>query len=518
MYNKKLLPRRCPKPELEETTRESKNTRWTIVFALAACLISGNSYAKQAHNSKEDFVDCGLPNASLQDAIDNASGPTIITFIGSCIGDLLITRDGITIQGQVQSDEIVGEVSIEGALRTRLSNMTISGGANGITAIFGAVLGAENVIITGVSGWGVGSYRGAVVYLTGVDITGNGGDGVSVYSQAMAEIREGSSISSNGGDGIEASRGAVVALTGVNVNGNGGHGVSISNQAMVDIREGSSISGNGRDGVSLNNGSLVQIRGATIQDNAGHGVQAFGSRVRIRSRAGIDPVLSGNAEMVVKIAEGSSCRISDATISYTGSRWRALKVSRSSGCTIERSTLTSSNPNKGAVLISSGSGVSFADGNSVSSTAGAALGIRTGASVDINGGAIGNTFSGKDTAMYLRDGASLIQWDDSGSPATISGNVSLSKNNTARFQNATITGDVFVDLGSTLMLENATDSANTTVTGNIEVSNDSILAFRKSPSGKQVTVTGNVTCFDAESSLSGFGEVVVTDLLNCSGF
>ncbi len=95
------------------------NNRWAIALALAALLISGNSYAKQADNPKEDFVDCGLPNASLQDAIDSAAGPTIITFVGSCLGDLLITQDDITLQGQVQSDEIEGRVVIEGARRRR---------------------------------------------------------------------------------------------------------------------------------------------------------------------------------------------------------------------------------------------------------------------------------------------------------------------------------------------------------------------------------------------------------------
>ena len=245
------------------------NNRWVIAFALAACMISGNSYAKQADNPKEDFVDCGLPNVDLQNAIDSAVGPTTITFVGPCVGDLLITQDDITLQGQAQSDAIVGEVSIEGARRTRFSNMTIRDGANGITAYDGAVLRAQDVIVTSADGYGVGSFNGAAVFLTDVDIDGNDS-----------------------------------------------HGVLIFNQAMVDIREGSNISGNGGDGVSLNNGSLARIRGATVQNNVGHGVQAFGSRVRIRQRAGFDPVLSGSTEMVVKIAEGSSCRISDATISY----------------------------------------------------------------------------------------------------------------------------------------------------------------------------------------------------------
>ncbi len=73
--------------------------------------------AKKADAIKQVTVDCNLPNASLQDAIDNADGPTEITFVGPCVGDLSVKVDDITLRGQTVNDTIDGSIFVNGARR-----------------------------------------------------------------------------------------------------------------------------------------------------------------------------------------------------------------------------------------------------------------------------------------------------------------------------------------------------------------------------------------------------------------
>ena len=48
-----------------------------------------------------EVVNCNQnPNASIQDAVDNADGPTTIDIMGLCVGDVTITKDDITLSGR----------------------------------------------------------------------------------------------------------------------------------------------------------------------------------------------------------------------------------------------------------------------------------------------------------------------------------------------------------------------------------------------------------------------------------
>jgi hypothetical protein len=139
---------------------------------------------------------------TIQDVIDSAIGPTTITIFGTCVEDVLINKDGITLIGNRVSreDGIEGEVTVVGAMRTKIEDMTISGGVSGITAYDGAVLRAENLTVkettgtAGYNGYGVGSYQGAVVVLTDVDVSDTSGYSVQAGINGMVEIREGSEI------------------------------------------------------------------------------------------------------------------------------------------------------------------------------------------------------------------------------------------------------------------------------------------------------------------------------------
>lgn len=44
-------------------------------------------------------VNCAAPNAGVQNAVDGADGPTTIVVKGTCIGDVVIEKDDITLSG-----------------------------------------------------------------------------------------------------------------------------------------------------------------------------------------------------------------------------------------------------------------------------------------------------------------------------------------------------------------------------------------------------------------------------------
>ena len=418
-------------------------------------------------------VDCNT-GVSLQNAIDNASGAVTITFFGSCVGDLLIAKDDITLQGETSTDEIVGEVSLEGARRTRFSNMTITGGANGITAFDGAVLRATDMTVTATSGWGVGSFLGALVVLTNVEIDQNAG-----------------------------------------------RGVEVSLNATVDIRQNSSIHDNAGDGVGVFSGSYARIAGATVQDNGGFGVQVAESRVRIGKRNGVVPSITGNTDTAVFILNGSNARIDDATISSLTEQ-RALFIHRGSNGVVRRSTLMSSSGE--TVLVNKGSAAEFSDNTISNSVSGTALQVANGSSVSFRSNeSPGNTLTATGgIAVGVAFGSHMQQ---NGAHDTFDGNIDIFGGSVAEFRDARIKGNIEVSQRSWLRLRNGKTDSTTTVDSNIDISGDSMLSFKIKSGAGLVQVGGAVNCSDGESSVAGniqaFGVTDRADVeggLFCTGF
>jgi parallel beta-helix repeat protein len=135
-------------------------------------MLSGNSYAKQADNAKEDLVDCGLPNASLQGAIDNASGPTTIFITGIC-SDATITKDDITLNG-APGGTVSGTISFVGAHRGATEFLTVTGPGNGISVRDGASVTITNNTIEYNEACGIQVIGGSFARVEENLVTGNG--------------------------------------------------------------------------------------------------------------------------------------------------------------------------------------------------------------------------------------------------------------------------------------------------------------------------------------------------------
>ncbi len=83
----------------------------------------------------------------------------------------------------------------------------------------------------------------------------------------------------------------------------------------------------------------------------------------------------------------------------------------------------------------------------------------------------------------------------------------------AELRESEYTGDVFIDIHSTIIVGNFADDKDIMIDGSIILSRDSALV---NESDGNVLVTGNVRCADNESSISG--DFVVTRTVSCTGF
>ena len=130
-------------------------------------------------------VNCNQnPNASIQDAVDKADGPTTIKINGICVEDVTIAKDDITLSGNQMnaacdpanpggSGTIEGTITVT-SVRARIEFLTITG-----------------------PGAGVDIEDRATVDLTCNDISDNEATGVSVVRSSNAVLRD-NTLSGNG--------------------------------------------------------------------------------------------------------------------------------------------------------------------------------------------------------------------------------------------------------------------------------------------------------------------------------
>jgi parallel beta-helix repeat protein len=131
-------------------------------------------------------VNCNTPNASVQEAVNNADGPTTINIKGDCVGDVTITKDDITLSGK------------KGGSACNKADPSVSAGAtiDGTITVDGVRATIEFLEITG-AGDGVDITNRATVRLTCNDISGNEANGVSVMRSSNAVLRD-NTLSGNG--------------------------------------------------------------------------------------------------------------------------------------------------------------------------------------------------------------------------------------------------------------------------------------------------------------------------------
>ena len=92
------------------------------------------STAAMAQSSGVIVVDCSK-GASLVQAVLAAQPESLISVIGTCTGAVTIIKDGLKIDGggaAIITAPNADVVTVVGAKRTELNNITVTGGINGV--------------------------------------------------------------------------------------------------------------------------------------------------------------------------------------------------------------------------------------------------------------------------------------------------------------------------------------------------------------------------------------------------
>ncbi len=224
-----------------------KTSAVTILALLAFGAVDANAQggggAGGGGGGGQGPVQC--PADSLQAAIDGAAPGTTIFVEGTCVEDVTVTTDDITLNGDANGDTVIdgtisGTITIDGARRVVIDFLTVTGPGPGIVGTDTAAFTVQNS-----------------------DISNNGiGGGENDF-----------------GTGINVLAGSSALITNNEISGNQADGIFVDNASSARVKF-NMITGNGRTalfdaGIDVARSGVVKTRGNTITDNGYAAIQAF---------------------------------------------------------------------------------------------------------------------------------------------------------------------------------------------------------------------------------------------------
>lgn len=458
--------------------------------------------------------------------------PLTITIVGTCVENVTITRDDVTLRGIDPSrSRIVGApdpgpietpITVLGAERTVVENLTITGGELAGIAVATAFFTVRDSVIEDNVRFGIVSGSGAFSRVDNCVIRNNGEDGVVAFGGGFARVYN-STIRENGEHGI-----------GVRENGSAQIGVAPGNVVGPNI-----IESNGRHGIQLNRSSSARIESNKIAINGLDGIAVIGgSSVAVR-----DNVIESNERRGIQISNGSTADVESTTIASSGRD--GIGIFNGSSINLTDSVLTSNGRNGMNLFGSSSADVSNSE---IEFNARSGLGISGGSSANLQGNLIASnngsagSFAGG-IGIFTGDvqlaGGNEIRENTGGGILVIQGSLTMDD------QGATDVIELNSDYGlrgegfaSLVVLQgsirnNVTDGIqvvgqsylvirNTAVQDNgesgIRIRRDSGVRFLDPPTVVSGHTFFDLECLDLESSVEGvLDEIVVIDPA-CTGF
>lgn len=238
--------------------------------------------------SADPVVDCS--RRSLANVVDNVHvRDVVIRFTGVC-GPVVITTDGITLQGVgtavIDGGEAADAVTVAGASRVSLEDVDIRNGVNGIVAVNGAHLALTGVDVLQNAVFGISIQTGSSAVLTDVTSSQNGLHGLDVQTGSAATVIGTLTASSNRVFGINVN-GSSFTLSHAIVTASGNAlGIQVATSANAFINDASSVinaTNNFAVGLTVVSGAHLVSFGGTI-NASGNPVAG----VSVNSKAGLD--------------------------------------------------------------------------------------------------------------------------------------------------------------------------------------------------------------------------------------
>jgi hypothetical protein len=422
------------------------------VFAVGLSLSAGQAAAQPI------LVTCANTNFGtvILDSEFAPSGPLTFVVQGTCIVNLVITRDDVTIRtdGSIPAtvtaaDPSQSTIQIDGARRIVIDGLfangfTVNGGTFGINATRGGSANIRNCQVTGASNTGIISSYNSTVSVDACSVTGNA-SGVAAVNTAAVAITN-STVTANTSNGIVAARNSYLrvgqdlqgtpTVRPVTVSGSGATGIVVTEGSAANV-VGGSVASSGGTNIFIGRASSGQIGlgtnnltgGMTIQNGSSNGIAVEGGNATI-----VFSTITGNLARGIVVSNGGSARIG---VTNTNNVFGANTISNNGTDGI-------------GVFHSSGT---FIGGNTIATNT--VFGINVGqGTASIVGG---NTITGNgQTGVFVRAGSVLIGDPGFGPATTVN---TISGNGGA--PSAGNTGGIFAFQGANIQMDSATISNNT---------------------------------------------------------
>ena len=233
-------------------------------------------------------LDCS--KESLAAAVAGArEKDVVIPFTGVCAGPIVITTDGLTLQG-VDTAVIDGggqnAVVVAGASRVSLVGVEIRNGLNGIVAVNGAHLSLAGINVHGNVSSGISLQTGASGLLSEVVIADNGLHGLDVQSGSAATVTGSLTSTANRVFGLNVNGSSITFVDAIVTASQNALGVQIATNANAFINDADTVINainNLATGLTVVSGAQLVSFGGTI-NASGNPVAG----VSVNSKAGLD--------------------------------------------------------------------------------------------------------------------------------------------------------------------------------------------------------------------------------------
>lgn len=319
----------------------------TLCYPLAVSLLPAQTLTPANFN-----VNCSNGGSVMKVLNAEARGrePIVIQIKGVCTESVIVTRSDVTLQGDSPSDGLKATSSsatvltLNGALRTSINQLTITGGNQGIAAMNAASFTATSVLITGpVMGVAItanasgtlqdstvnGATAEALHVANGASLQVNGGtveNSASFASQVTGgslTLSGGALVQNSGFQGLVAQGGGSVELDGATIEGAPNACLFAFTGGTIRVEGSNNLIQNCNQGLFVD-GGRAELSGGTVSNN--------GTGVLISNAGSVlfqnGPIVQNNTGDGVQVGNGSSAEFSNATIQGNGGN--GVKISDTS--------------------------------------------------------------------------------------------------------------------------------------------------------------------------------------------
>ena len=362
-----------------------------MAVALADCAHAAN-----------DVVDCS--KRSLAKVVGDGVGQTTINFTGVCAGPIVISTDGLTLNG-VGTAIIDGgkkdAVTIAGVHGVALGNFEVRNGANGIVGVNGAHLSLTNVSAHDNLASGIALQTGSSAVATGVTVASNKLHGLTVETGSAVTITGAFASTGNQVFGVNVNGSSITFAQAAATFTDNALGMQVATSANAFVNDPGTVlnfTHNLADGLTIVSGAHMVTFGGTINASF-NGVNG----VSVNSKAGFD--LDAGASLNT-FSNGGAFGPGNGILIQEGSVVTVFNIPQFSGAT-GFSNINAHNNIGSGVSIKTNSTVTVSNQAKITSTANTLFGLSAdnGTITTVNSALTGN--SAKDLQLTFGTRADL---------------------------------------------------------------------------------------------------------------